>query len=72
MGTEVYIRKDRGGNQVRPVDRRGVDITEEVNHSIKVTLQKQEDKIIGKVILVDSEGNDIGALLRAFIEAQVK
>lgn len=59
MGQEVWIRKDRGGNQVRLVDRRGVEITEEVNHSAKVTLQRQLEEIVGKFVLADSEGEEL-------------
>lgn len=54
-GTEVWLALS--GNKVRLVDARGIDVTERVNKSVKVTLQKQLDQIVGKVILSDSEGN---------------
>lgn len=43
----------------RLVNKRGVEITEEVNNSIRATLQRQLEEVIGKVILADSEGNPL-------------
>ncbi len=70
MATEVHIRQDKGKNKVRLTDARGVEITDSVHHSIKVTLQKQDEVVIGKVMLVDSEGNNVGDLIRKFLEKQ--
>ena len=58
-GTNVYIIGAVGTavlGKIRLVTARGVEITEQVNHSVKVTLQKQVDNIIGKVILSDEDG----------------
>lgn len=59
MGQDVWLRKDRSGNKVRLVDSRQVDITELINHSCRVTLQKQLKEIVGKIVLADSEGLEI-------------
>ncbi len=55
MATEVWIVQ--GKNKVRLVTKRGVDITEEVNNSLKATLQKQEEDIVGKIILANPDGS---------------
>lgn len=56
-GTEVWLAPTASGNKVRLVDGRQIDVTELVNHSVRVTLQKQLNEIIGKILLTDSEGN---------------
>jgi hypothetical protein len=53
--------------KVRPTDNEGVDITEQVNHSMKTTACKS-DEIIGKVMLVDKEGNDLGEAIKKIAE----
>lgn len=68
MATEVWIVQ--GKNKVRLVDKRGVDITEQVYHSVKASLQPS-DNVIGKVMLVDADGNDLGSLLRSFLEKEL-
>lgn len=58
-GQQVWLAPTAGGNKTRLVDARQVDVTELVNHTIRVTLQKQLEEVIGKVILSDSEGNQL-------------
>jgi len=60
-GTNVYIIGGKFGSsilgKIRLVTRRGVEITESLNDSLKVTLQNQIDKVVGKFILSDEDGN---------------
>ena len=67
MPTEVWILSPPKGakviGKVRLVNKRGVEVTEEVNNSFRATLQTS-DNVIGKVILADAEGNPL-----PFIEA---
>ena len=57
MATAVWFVL--GKNLVRLVTKRGVEITEEVNNSVRATLQKQLEEVVGKVILSDSEGEEL-------------
>lgn len=48
-----------GFNLVRLVTKRHVDVTNEVNNSVNVTLQKQVEDIVGKLILANADGTQL-------------
>lgn len=72
-GQQVWLAPTAGGNKVRLVDGRQVDVTELVNHSIKVTLQKMyEDAVVGKFVLASSEGEELTPFITSLKDAIVE
>ena len=53
------VRILAGWNKIRLTTKRGQEVTEEVNNSVKVTLQKQLEQIVGKIILADAKGQEL-------------
>src|SRR3990167_6106490 len=48
-----------GFNLVRLVTKRQIDVTNEASNSVQVTLQKQLEDVVGKIILANSEGVEL-------------
>ena len=55
----ILLAGSKIAGKFRIVNKRGVEVTEEVNNSVRATLQKQLDEIVGKIILADSEGKEL-------------